>query len=113
MTPLDATQTVRSAPSIPGSGGKAPGEDIRPVVEEFEALLLADVLKNLRSSMSGGLSGGGDGFGGEATAGDDAIREMAEQQMVRVLASRDVLGLVQSLGSQLSAAPKPPSAAPS
>jgi Rod binding domain-containing protein len=63
--------------------------------EDFEALLLGDVLKNLRGSL------GGSWLGEEAGAGTDAIMEMAEQQMVKVMASQDVLGLVRSLEKKL------------
>jgi hypothetical protein len=69
----------------------------RKAIEDFEALLLGDVLKNLRTSM------GGSWMGDDAGAGSEAISEMAEQQMVKVLASQDLLGLVRTLGPKLEA----------
>lgn len=63
--------------------------------EDFEALLLGDVLKNLRGSL------GGSWLGEDAGAGEDAILEMAEQQIVKVMASQDVLGIVRSLERKL------------
>ncbi|MDX2266606.1 MAG: hypothetical protein NW208_00780 [Bryobacter sp.] len=95
--PIEVSGAVASPrPSGPAQGQSSTiNAEKRKAVEDFEALLLSDVLKNLRSSM------GGSWMGEDAGAGSEAISEMAEQQMVKVLASQDVLGLVRTLGSKL------------
>ncbi len=87
---LSATP-AEAAPTPP----ETPSPEKKKAYEEFEALLLGDVLKNLRGSL------GGSWLGKDAGAGEDAILEMAEQQMVKVMASQDVLGIVRSLEKKL------------
>jgi hypothetical protein len=83
-----------AAPAKPETASQALAEK-KKAYEDFEALLLSDVLKNLRGSL------GGSWLGEDAGAGEDAILEMAEQQMVKVMASQDVLGIVRSLERKL------------
>ncbi len=86
--------TPAATPPKPEANPQALAEK-KKAYEDFEALLLGDVLKNLRGSL------GGSWLGEDAGAGEDAILEMAEQQMVKVMASQDVLGIVRSLERKL------------
>jgi len=89
---ITSTPLLESAK--PDAAAQANAEK-KKAYEDFEALLLGDVLKNLRGSL------GGSWLGEDAGAGEDAIFDMAEQQMVKVMASQDVLGIVRSLDRKL------------
>jgi len=92
---IPSISTALPAPQIkPDATSQALAEK-KKAYEDFEALLLGDVLKNLRGSL------GGSWLGKDAGAGEDAILDMAEQQMVKVMASQDVLGIVRSLERKL------------
>ncbi len=93
---MNADALVKMA-GPPAGPARSPGlsADKRKAIEEFEALLLGDVLKNLRGSM------GASWLGEEATAGNDAIVEMAEQQLVKTMASQDALGMLRLLGDRI------------
>jgi hypothetical protein len=96
MAPVTLNQPCSFGPfSVGIPEGAVAANERRQAYEDFEALLLGDVLKNLRGSL------GGSWLGEDAGAGEDAILEMAEQQMVRVLASQDILGIVRSLEAKL------------
>lgn len=88
------SNAAHTASAKPEANSQALAEK-KKAYEDFEALLLGDVLKNLRGSL------GGSWLGEDAGAGEDAILEMAEQQMVKVMASQDVLGIVRSLERKL------------
>lgn len=90
------TTTSLSLPLQPADPTETAKQNLaqkKKAYEDFEALLLGDVLKNLRGSL------GGSWLGKDAGAGEDAIFDMAEQQLVKVMASQDVLGIVRSLES--------------
>lgn len=78
--------------TVPSSNGirNAPGKDdpakVRDAAQQFEALLLGQLLRTVRESGNGWLGSGGDG------AGDCAI-ELAEQQLAGLLALQGGLGL--------------------
>jgi peptidoglycan hydrolase FlgJ len=71
-------------------GTARPKEDpahIRNAAQQFESLLLGQILKTARESSSGGWSGSG-----EDSASETAM-DIAEQQFAQVLASGGGLGL--------------------
>ncbi len=73
----------------------AESEKLTEAAQEFEALLLAQVLKAARQPGEGGwLSSGSD------QASNTAL-EMAESQLARVLASRGVLGIDKVMAGHL------------
>ena len=72
----------------PGESGK-----LKEAAQEFEALLLAQVLKAARQPGEGGwLTSGSD-------QSSNTALEMAESQLARVLASRGILGLDKLMAS--------------
>jgi Rod binding domain-containing protein len=74
---------------------KGPGESgkLKEAAQEFEALLLAQVLKAARQPGEGGwLTSGSD-------QSSNTALEMAESQLARVLASRGVLGIDKLMAS--------------
>jgi Rod binding domain-containing protein len=74
---------------------------IRDAAQQFEALLIAQLLRSMRPD--------GGGFG-DASARNDALFEVAEQEFAKVLASRGGLGLARLIAEGL--APRPQGAPP-
>ena len=69
---------------------------VHKAAQDFEAIIIGQMLKSARESSFGG---GGWGTGGDP-AGDVAI-EMAEQQMAQMLASNGGLGLARIVSKGL------------
>lgn len=72
---------------------------IREAAEQFEALLIGQLLRSLRESSTGWLGTG------EDAAGEQALG-LAEQQFAQALTAQGGLGLARLIASQL-AAPQP------
>ena len=70
-------------------------EKVRDAGEQFEALLIGQMLRQVRESGSGWLGSGGDGSG-------DAATEFAEQHLANVLAHQGGLGLATMISKGLS-----------
>ena len=92
----------------PGSATAAVPGDPQPVklkdaAQQFEALILAQMLKTARESSSGGWMGEAEDASG-ATA-----MEMGEEQLARLMAAQGGLGLaalvLQGLGDQIRTVP--------
>ena len=84
------------------AGAKDDPESLKQVAAEFESLLIAQLLKSMRETSSGGwLSGGDDKAGG-------VMVELAEQQFTKVLASQGGLGLADLIVQGLSKDPSAP-----
>ena len=67
---------------------------VRDAAEQFEALLIGQMLRSVRESGQGWLGSGGDGAGNTAT-------EFAEQHMAAVLARQGGLGLASVISKGL------------
>jgi Rod binding domain-containing protein len=84
--------------SPPGAGpaqGRGESGKLEQAAQEFEALLLAQVLKAARQPGEGGwLTSGSD------QASNTAL-ELAESQLARVLASRGILGIDKLMAANL------------
>lgn len=103
------------------SGSKATGvgltqrdspAKIHKAAQDFEALMIGQMLKSVRESSFGG----GWGTSGSDQAGDIGL-EMAEQQMAQMLATNGGLGLASIISKGLeqraaSLAPPPTTSAP-
>lgn len=72
---------------------------IRDAAQQFEALLLGQLLKGMR---------GGDSGLGDAGASTDALFECAEQEFAKALAARGGLGLARMIAAGLT--PQAPAA---
>lgn len=68
-------------------------EKIRDAAQQFEALLLGQLLKGMR---------GGDSGLGDAGAAGDALFECAEQEFAKALAARGGLGLARMIAEGLA-----------
>jgi flagellar protein FlgJ len=69
-------------------------EKIQKAAQDFEALLIGQMLKSVRESSFGG------GWGTSDQSGDVAI-DMAEQQMAQLMASNGGLGLAKLVSKGL------------
>jgi Rod binding domain-containing protein len=78
------------------SSAGQPSPKLKEAAGQFEALLLAQMLKSARGDASGGWLGtGGDEAGG-------AILEVAEEHLAQVLAAQGGLGLARLVADGLS-----------
>jgi Rod binding domain-containing protein len=77
---------------------------LKQVGREFESLLIAEMLKHVRESGSGGWLGGGEDSAGETAVG------YAEEWLARALASGGGLGLAAMIEKSLSGASRPEAA---
>ncbi len=78
----------------PGAGGQGPGSTapanparLKETVEQFEALLIGQMLRAMHASGAAGW------LGGEEDAAAESALGMAEEHLSRALASRGGLGL--------------------
>jgi peptidoglycan hydrolase FlgJ len=90
IPPLSA---LTGAPAAPQRTGATPGR-VRDAAEQFEALLIGQMLRSQRES------GGGGWLGSEDSAGDCAT-DFAEQQFAGVLAKSGGLGIAALVGRGL------------
>lgn len=84
-----ASPSLDGAPA--GTGGPKPRDEedpakARDAAQQFEALLLGQLLRSVRESGGGWLGSGGDAAG-------DCATELAEQQFARLLSQQGGLGL--------------------
>jgi Rod binding domain-containing protein len=94
MTNVSATGPAPSSPS--GATRAAMPSKTRDAAADFEALLIAQMLRSARSSSS--LAS----LDGEASGSDDAITDLAEQQLSNSLASAGGLGLATLVADGLA-----------
>ena len=96
MNPLRTVSTALNAPPAPSSP-----EKIKAAAQQFESLMIAELLKTSReaSSDSGWL-----GTGDEDQAGQNAL-DMAEQQVANVMAKAGGLGMQTFITNSLSRKP--------
>lgn len=73
-----------------GSSKKDTPAKIRQAATDFEALLLAQMLKSAREASGGGLTGDGADSGANST-----MIELGEQQFAQALASSGGLGIAK------------------
>lgn len=88
MAAAEPARLARAEAKLGGNGASPAG-----VAQKFQSVLLANALDAMMPRTDGGLYGAG-------TAGE-VWRGMANQQMAGALASRDVLGLNQTLNDRL------------
>lgn len=72
--------------AAPAGEARPRAENVRDAAAQFEALLIAQLLKCMRGSDGGWLGTGGDQAGA-------TMMEVAEEHLARVLASQGGLGL--------------------
>ena len=92
-SPASAALTAAPAPAAPKS--------IPEAARQFEALLMAQLLKEARGDQGGWLGTGEDDSGG-ALAG-----ELAEEYLAQAMAQRGGLGLATQIAASLSPASLP------
>jgi flagellar protein FlgJ len=90
---LPSTGSVPPAPA-----GREDPAKIRDAAQQFEALLLAQILRSAHDDNSGWL-GSGDGA-------SDCTTGLAEEQLARLLAEKGGLGLAQMIAAGLQQTPR-------
>ena len=90
MSPISAITVHTPTP--------APQPNTKKAAQDFEALLIGQMLKSARA-------GGGEWLGEDQTGA--ALSEMAEQQFAQMLASSGGLGLAQLVSTGLAASNAP------
>jgi flagellar protein FlgJ len=93
MSDLAITSVVPQAGAIGHAKVDTP-EKMRDAAQQFEAILIGQILKSARGNGSGWLSDGGDQAGEIAT-------DYAEQQFSTVLAQQGGLGLADMIAKGL------------
>lgn len=89
-----------SAIDVPTAQRAAPGDKkLQASAQQFESLLITQMLRSMRESGSGWLGTG------EDTTSAPAI-EMAEEQFAQAMASQGALGLAAMVQANLNAAAK-------
>lgn len=99
MTPLSNPTLLPAAPNTPaglGVGNRVPDSPakIHDAAQQFEALLLSQILRSERESGNGWLGSGGDPAG-------DCATDFAEQQFATLLAQQGGLGLANLISAGL------------
>ena len=90
-TPLLSTDTAL----LPGAGASK-SEKIHKAAQQFESLLIGEMLKTAHASGDGGWLGSGD------SPGSDSALQMAESQLAEALSSGKGLGLASVIERALS-----------
>jgi Rod binding domain-containing protein len=96
----DVAGVSHAAPASPERSPARP-ELVRQAASEFEALLIAQMLRSARSASS--LTS----LDGEDSGSKDAVTEFAEQQLSDTLASAGGLGLANLVATGLGGAAAP------
>lgn len=78
-----------AAPSAPGKTANA--QSPKQAATEFESLLVGQMLKSMREGKEESW------LGGESSAGNESVMEMAEQQVARAIAQSGGFGIARML----------------
>jgi Rod binding domain-containing protein len=98
MDPIAGTPLAASAALGIDTGSMTQGSKptkLHKAAQDFEALMIGEMLKTTRESGSGGWLGSGD------SAGNDSAMSLAEGQLSQALASGGGLGLARLIEKQL------------
>ncbi len=95
---IDAT-SVSAPQAAAGSDPRPAPQNTREAAQQFEALLLGQMLKTMRQAGDGGWLGTGDDQAGAT------MMEVAEEHLARVLASQGGLGLANMVVEGLERKP--------
>lgn len=96
-TSLSVPLLAGSAAASVQSSGTQPGK-LHKAAQEFEALLVGQMLKSAREDGSEGWLGSG------GSTGDDSAMEMAEAQLANALTASGGLGLASTIERSMSRA---------
>ena len=95
MSDLAVSSYLPDATAVPATGSRDP-DRVHDAAQQFEALLMGQILRSTRQGGSGWLGNGEDSSGECAT-------DFAEQQFAAVLAQQGGLGLATLISSGLTA----------
>jgi Rod binding domain-containing protein len=97
--PCSRDQGELSGMSRSGAGARKPDDGVkeRDAAQQFEALLIGQLLRSAREGGGGWLGSGGD-------SSSDCATEMAEQQLAATLSQNGGLGLAATVAEGLKKA---------
>ena len=75
---------------------QASGVSAQKMAEEFAAVLLMEMLKSMRATLSG------EGLDGDKSSARDTYTALADTEVTRALAKRDGMGITQFLAQSLT-----------
>jgi len=101
LSSLTDPAALRNGSGLSGSAAKNSKEDIASAAQQFEALMLHQLLSSAKDSSSGGWMGTGE----QDQAGLQAV-EMAQEQFAQAMAARGGLGLARIITQQVKAGDK-------
>lgn len=85
-----------AAPTAAGLGASASHPEVKKVAEEFASLLILEMLKSMRATLTQ------EGLDGDKSSARDTYSSLADVEVTRSLAKRDKIGLVTFLERALS-----------
>lgn len=88
-------QTEQCRETQTATSGRDP-EKVKSAAQQFEALLIGQMLKAVRESSDS------DGWMGTATGAEDSVMDYAEQQLASVLSAKGGLGLATLITNGLT-----------
>ncbi len=96
---IESTEAGVPVPSVKPAHKDDPQKAVE-AAQQFESLLIGQMLKQMRSSGSEGWMGTGDDQAGESAM------ELAEEQLAHSLSAQGGLGLAKLIADGLNAAPR-------
>ena len=90
LEPVLTSALARPSPVASPFAKDSPGK-IRQSAQDFEALLLSQMLKSAREASSGGLTGDGD----DENEANSTLVELGEQQLAQAMSSSGGLGIAK------------------
>jgi Rod binding domain-containing protein len=79
---------IEAAGAAPAAGGRDTSDGIRKAAQDFEALMIGELLRSAHA-------GGGSWLGGGEDAAMDSVFGMAEQEVARMLGAQGGFGLTK------------------
>jgi Rod binding domain-containing protein len=98
IEPVLSSSITHTNPSTTGSPKKDSPARIRQAATDFEALLLAQMLKSARETSGGGLTADG----ADNNEANSTMVELGEQQFAQALASSGGLGIAKMVVTGLA-----------
>lgn len=87
---------LRPGALLPNRKPPASSAEVKNIAEEFSSLLLSELLKAMRATLSA------EGLDGDSSSARDTYSSLADVEVTRVLAKRDGMGLTAFLERGLS-----------
>ena len=98
MSDISSLSPLNYNSPVPSQAGRKSPEQIKEVAQQFESLLIGEMLKSMKSPTGGGWLGTGDDQAGAA------LSDFAEQHVAQVLSQSGGFGLANLIQKGLQTA---------